>query len=326
MSSHPHSTVKSYFLSSAFWMFIGASMGFIGAVELVAPDLLGNIPWIVFGRVRQIHTNLVMFGFVGSALIGGAHYLVPTLLRTTLHSERIGKITVLLWNLAMAAGVVDSLHGLYPEPGIRRIDLADRYGGFTGPRLDFLQFPPDRQKEAGKSSLRLGLVCFRRRNLHLFQLLLRKRGLEPGHRRHHRDARRRPGLVLRPQHSRFLLHPSLGSPGLLHYPHRQPGASLQSHPVSNRFLVHPSFLFPHRDPSSLAGPRPDLAQGGGHHRQRGHADPGHDRFDQPLVHHARPSRPHPLRDRREIRLCRDGSVLWSPVCRGLSSPFRTFSG
>jgi cbb3-type cytochrome c oxidase subunit I len=106
MSSAPHNTVKAYFLSSAFWMFIGASMGFIGAVELVAPDLLGNIPWIVFGRVRQIHTNLVMFGFVGSALIGGAHYLVPTLLRTTLHSERIGKTTVLLWNLAMVAGAV----------------------------------------------------------------------------------------------------------------------------------------------------------------------------------------------------------------------------
>jgi len=101
----PYNTVKAYFLSSAFWMLIGASMGFIGALELVAPDLLGNIPWIVFGRVRQIHTNLVMFGFIGSALIGSAHYLVPTLLRTALYSERIGMTTVLLWNSAMVAGV-----------------------------------------------------------------------------------------------------------------------------------------------------------------------------------------------------------------------------
>lgn len=105
MSPNLHTTVKAYFLTSAFWMLVGASAGFVGAVELVAPDLLGNIPWIVFGRVRQIHTNLVMFGFVGSALIGGAHYLVPTLLRTVLYSERIGKITVLLWNLAMVAGI-----------------------------------------------------------------------------------------------------------------------------------------------------------------------------------------------------------------------------
>jgi len=87
-------------------MVLGTSYGFIGALELVAPDLLGNISWLVFGRVRQVHTNLVMFGFVGSALLGGAHYLVPTLLRTTLYSERMGKACVWLWNLALAAGVV----------------------------------------------------------------------------------------------------------------------------------------------------------------------------------------------------------------------------
>jgi len=78
----------------------------MGAIELVAPDLLGNIPWIVFGRIRQIHTNVVMFGFVGTGLLGVAHYLVPTLLRTPLYSERLGKLTLWLWNLALAVGVV----------------------------------------------------------------------------------------------------------------------------------------------------------------------------------------------------------------------------
>ncbi len=102
----PHGTTKAFFLSSAAWMVAGTLAGFIGAVELVAPDLLGNIPWIVFGRIRQIHTNLVLFAFVGSALLGGAHYLVPALLRTPLHSERIGQATVWLWNLAMVAGVI----------------------------------------------------------------------------------------------------------------------------------------------------------------------------------------------------------------------------
>ena len=78
----------------------------MGAIELVAPDLLGNIAWIVFGRIRQIHTNVVMFGFVGTGLLGAAHYLVPTLLRTPLYSERLGKLTLWLWNLAIAIGVV----------------------------------------------------------------------------------------------------------------------------------------------------------------------------------------------------------------------------
>ena len=103
--SNGQMTVKSFFLSSAFWMVMGTLAGLTGAVELIAPDLLGNVPWLVFGRLRQAHTNMVMFGFVGSALLGAAHFLVPRLLRTQLHSERIGLFCVVLWDLAIGVGV-----------------------------------------------------------------------------------------------------------------------------------------------------------------------------------------------------------------------------
>ncbi len=98
-------TVKSFFLSSAFWMVMGTLAGLTGAVELIAPDLLGNISWLVFGRLRQAHTNMVMFGFVGSALLGAAHFLVPRLLRVPLHSERMGLLCVVLWDVAIGVGV-----------------------------------------------------------------------------------------------------------------------------------------------------------------------------------------------------------------------------
>jgi cbb3-type cytochrome c oxidase subunit I len=106
LKDEPYGTTKGFFLSSAVWMVAGTLAGFIGAVELVAPDLLGNLAWIVFGRIRQVHTNLVMFAFVGSALLGAAHYLVPTLLRTPLYSERLGKLSLWLWNSAFVAGII----------------------------------------------------------------------------------------------------------------------------------------------------------------------------------------------------------------------------
>jgi cytochrome c oxidase cbb3-type subunit 1 len=106
LKDEPYGTTKGFFLSSAVWMVAGTLAGFIGAIELVAPDLLGDIPWIVFGRIRQIHTNLVMFAFAGSALLGAAHYLIPTLVRTSLYSERIGKVSLWMWNIALAVGVI----------------------------------------------------------------------------------------------------------------------------------------------------------------------------------------------------------------------------
>jgi cytochrome c oxidase cbb3-type subunit I len=106
LKAETHGTVKGLFLSSAAWMIVGTLAGLIGAIELVAPDFLPSFSVIVFGRIRQVHTNLVMFAFVGSALLGAAHFLVPTLLRTPLYSERLGKLYVLLWNGALAAGVI----------------------------------------------------------------------------------------------------------------------------------------------------------------------------------------------------------------------------
>ncbi len=87
-------------------MVIATFMGLLGATELIAPDLLGNIGWLVFGRVRPIHVNLVLFGFVTPALLGSAFYFVPRLLRTELYSEKLGLFTVIVWNITLVSVVV----------------------------------------------------------------------------------------------------------------------------------------------------------------------------------------------------------------------------
>ena len=106
LKEETYGTVKAFFLSSAVWFVIGPSIGFINAIHLAAPDLLGNISWLVFGRTRPMHTGVVIFGFIGTALIGSALYLVPTLLRTPLYSERLGKFSLWVWNLSIASGTI----------------------------------------------------------------------------------------------------------------------------------------------------------------------------------------------------------------------------
>jgi cbb3-type cytochrome c oxidase subunit I len=101
-----HRTVKAFYLSSGFWFVIGTFAGLIDATHLAAPDFLGNISWLVFGRLRPVHTNMVIFGFVGSALLGTAHYLVTALLRAPLFSEAMGRVSLHAWNLAVLAGTV----------------------------------------------------------------------------------------------------------------------------------------------------------------------------------------------------------------------------
>jgi cytochrome c oxidase cbb3-type subunit 1 len=105
-------TAKGFCLTSAFWMTVATFMGLLGATELVAPDLTENIGFIVFGRVRPTHVNLVLFGFVTPGLLAAAFYFFPRLLGTRLFSEKLGIATVAAWNTALVAIVISLAMGI----------------------------------------------------------------------------------------------------------------------------------------------------------------------------------------------------------------------
>lgn len=102
----PNSAAKHFYLTSVFWIVVATLYGLTAAIELVAPDALGNIPELLFSRIRPIHVNLVLFGFLTPSLIGSALYLIPVLTQTKLHSERLANLSVLLWNIFTFASVV----------------------------------------------------------------------------------------------------------------------------------------------------------------------------------------------------------------------------
>jgi cytochrome c oxidase cbb3-type subunit I len=109
-----YKTVRGFFLASAIYFVIAALAGVILASWMVAPDfpLYKNVPWLLFSRVRPAHTNLMIFGFVGSALMGAVFYFVPRLSRVHLYSRRLGRITLWVWNAAIIIGEVCLLFGL----------------------------------------------------------------------------------------------------------------------------------------------------------------------------------------------------------------------
>lgn len=107
-------TAVGFILTSAVWMVVGTFMGLLGATELIVPDLTENFSWLLFGRIRPIHINIVLFGFVTPGLLGAAFYFVPRLLRTRIYSDSFGVVTVVAWNLLLV-GVVVSLAAGYTQ-------------------------------------------------------------------------------------------------------------------------------------------------------------------------------------------------------------------
>ena len=93
-------------------MMVATLVGLIAALELIAPDWAGNIAWLLFSRLRPMHVNLVLFGFVTPGLLASVFYLFPRLLRTEIYSEKLGVVTVAAWNIVLVALVVTLAMGI----------------------------------------------------------------------------------------------------------------------------------------------------------------------------------------------------------------------
>ncbi len=103
---HTDRTARAFALTSALWFALATTLGMLAAGYLIAPDFLANVEYLHFGRVRPMHVNAVLFGFVTPGLLAAAFYSVPRLLRTPLASESLGVFSALLWNVALVTGLL----------------------------------------------------------------------------------------------------------------------------------------------------------------------------------------------------------------------------
>jgi cbb3-type cytochrome c oxidase subunit I len=106
MFKKENSASVNFMLTAAFWIVFGVLMGLTLALQFVFPDLFRGVPWLVFSRLRQAHTNTVMFAFLSGGMMGLWLYIIPRLTGRQLWSERLGNMTMFLWNLAVLVGVV----------------------------------------------------------------------------------------------------------------------------------------------------------------------------------------------------------------------------
>ena len=107
--------VFSFFFWAAFWLMVGTSYGLLAAIKLYWPDTLAYSIFS-FGRIRPIHTNIVMFGWSSIALIGIALYVVSRTSKATLYKSGSAKTGLMFWNLALALGVITLSLGVSRGP------------------------------------------------------------------------------------------------------------------------------------------------------------------------------------------------------------------
>ena len=95
---------RAFGMASFIWGVVGMLVGLILALQLVFPALNfseGGFQYLTFGRLRPLHTNAVIFAFVGNGIFMGVYYSLQRLLKTRMWSDKLSWIHFWSWQVVI---------------------------------------------------------------------------------------------------------------------------------------------------------------------------------------------------------------------------------
>ena len=97
--------VRKFLLATIVWGVVGLLLEVIIATQLVFWETnLG--PWFSFGRLRPLHTNAVIFAFVGNGIFADIFHSMQRLCKARMFSDALSNINFWGWQLIIVAAAV----------------------------------------------------------------------------------------------------------------------------------------------------------------------------------------------------------------------------
>ncbi len=103
--------VRSFGIASFVFGVVGMLVGLIIALQLIYPSLNFG-PWLTFGRLRPLHTNAVIFAFVGNGIFMGVYYSLQRLLKTRMWSDMLSWVHFWGWQIVILLAAITLPLGL----------------------------------------------------------------------------------------------------------------------------------------------------------------------------------------------------------------------
>lgn len=98
--------VRNFIYASIVFGVVGMLVGLILAFLFLFPNLTSGVSFLSFGRLRPLHTNAVIFAFVGNAMFAGIYYSMQRLLKARMFSDLLSKIHFWGWQLIIVAAAI----------------------------------------------------------------------------------------------------------------------------------------------------------------------------------------------------------------------------
>ena len=90
--SYDNKIVKMFAYATVLWGIVGMFVGLWVAFQFIFPELNLGLEYTTFGRMRPLHTNAVIFAFVGNGIFMGVYYSLQRLLKARMYSDLLSKL------------------------------------------------------------------------------------------------------------------------------------------------------------------------------------------------------------------------------------------
>jgi cytochrome c oxidase cbb3-type subunit I/II len=104
--------VRQFMIASIFWGIIGMIVGVLIATQLAVWQANFGTSWLTFGRLRPLHTNAVIFAFVGNMMFAGIYYSTQRLVKARTASKLLSRIHFWGWQAIIVAAAITLPLGL----------------------------------------------------------------------------------------------------------------------------------------------------------------------------------------------------------------------
>jgi cytochrome c oxidase cbb3-type subunit I/II len=110
--AYDNKIVKQFAYATAMWGAVGMLVGVIIALQLVFPALNFDIPQTTYGRLRPLHTNAVIFAFVGNGIFMGVYYALQRLTKSRMWSDKLSAWHFWGWQTIIVFAAVTLMWGI----------------------------------------------------------------------------------------------------------------------------------------------------------------------------------------------------------------------
>lgn len=95
--NYDNKIVRDFGIATIIFGVVGMLVGLLAAVQLYEPAANFGNQYTTFGRIRPLHTNAIIFAFVGNAIFMGVYYSLQRLCKARMFSDVLSRIHFWGW-------------------------------------------------------------------------------------------------------------------------------------------------------------------------------------------------------------------------------------